>query len=210
MKHVPVAQSLELVIRGVFGGAADSKWANIFHLFAAGMDTQSSTQLSDLLDDTVNSFATSGFYLAQATNFGSSEIQLTGSDGTTQASVVAAVSTLVGTDTGDDVFGSPAAVVSWKGAWHYRGGKPRTYVGGLTENWIDTATALNGAHCASLQTAAQDLITAVSAQSGSYGSAVSLGVVLGNNATSAGTFAPFTGAGVSNQVGSQRRRNRPH
>jgi len=172
------------------------------------MDTQSGTQLFDFATDFENALASALFYTQCSNATGSTEIQVNGSDGTTIASQVIATSTLVGTDTDTELAGGTAAVISWKGSWHYRGGKPRTYLPGLTVSALVDASTISGSWGTSLQTAAVNLITEVAAMSGSYGSSVSLGVLLGNNATSAGTFAPFTGAGINPSPCSQRRRNR--
>lgn len=196
---------MRLTLSGTSDGV--SKWANVFHLYVPGSTASDLTEMTELVQDTGDSFESSLFYAGQIADFGCDLLHLEASDGTNIFSYDYSPAALVGTDTGDHVTGGICAVVSWQGAWHYRGGKPRTYVGGLSSTWMNTPVLLDSGHCADLQSAAVGLITQIGAQSGSYGSAVVLGVLLGNTASSAGTFAPFSGARVTQQVGSQRRRN---
>jgi hypothetical protein len=166
--------------------------------------------MQDLLADLIGALENADFYSAQSTSYGGQTAQLDMSDGATILSVSDSATALIGSDGGTELMGGPCAVVSWLGSWHYRGGKPRTYVGGLTEGWVDGPSQLDAGHRASLTTAAVAAITLIAALSGSYGGVVILGALLGNSPTANGTFAPFTGAVVKDQVGSQRRRNRAH
>ena len=196
-----------LTFSGTFDGV--SKWANVFHVYAAGIDAGNPTEVADLLADLTDAFASGLFYAGQAGDFGSDLQTLDVSDGTTGHVAMGTSTSLIGSDGSGDVIGGAAAVVSWLGDWHYRGGKPRTYVGGLTKDWMATPVLLDAGHISSLHDAALATLTLIQALSGSYGSAVSLGALLGNTPTSPGTFAPFSGARVRQQVGSQRRRNHP-
>ena len=203
----PPAQVARVTLSGTF---VDTTWANIFHLFAAGMDVSDVGQMTDFLTDLIAAFESSEFYDAQSNELGVTVCKGVFSDGTDLYSQEIDGSPIfAGTDDGGPWSGGVAALVNWHGAWHYRGGKPRTYLPGLTEGWADAPGLLDGSHVASLAAAASALMVDIAAMSGSYGSAVSLGVLLGNSATEAGTFAPFTGVSVQSRPCSQRRRNRP-
>ena len=202
---VPPADVGRLTISGTF---ESSHWANVFHLYLPG-NTLDPDSISTLLEAINDGMTTSLFYAAQANDFAAELMKLDLSDGSTITSGEIPC-TLAGTDSSAHVFGASAVVISWLGSWHYRGGKPRTYVGGLTEGWLNEPTVLDSGHVASLQAAAVDTLEGIDGLSTANAPSVSLGVLLGNNATSAGTFAPFTGARVNNYVGSQRRRNRGH
>ena len=205
---VPPADVCRLALSGTV--QTHSRFANTFHLYAAGADVSSPTILASLLSDVVSAFASAEFYDAQSDDCGVNKAQLVGSDGTDLYSVEQDGLSLAGTDTDANINAGTAVVVSWKGAWHYRGGKPRTYLPGLTTGWITDAVTLDSGRTASLLDAAVALLEAISALSGSYGSAVSLGVLLGNSPTSHGTFAPFQDVTVLDRPASQRRRNIPH
>lgn len=184
-----------------------SRAVNVYHLYAAGIDAGDPAQVTDLLDDVVNAFQSSLIYAGQIADFGCTGTHIDVSDGTGIHSADGTAAGLVGTDSGDHVTGGIAVVISWLGDWHYRGGKPRTYIGGLSTTWMNTPVLLDGSHCADLQAAAVGLLDLIRSLSGSYGSAVSLGALLGNTAGSAGTFAPYAGARVRQTPASQRRRN---
>lgn len=204
--HAPPAGVIRLTISGTYDGS--SKWANVFHLNAPSADVSSSTQLHQLADDVEDAFDNAGLYDGSKDSFGANLMRLVASDGANLFNWEQVVTTLSGTDTNEYIAGGSAAVISWKGAWHYRGGKPRTYIGGLTDEWFLHPYQLNGAYTVPLQTAAFDLITNIGELDGAYGNDVELGVLIGNTAAAAGVFHPFTGAQVTQQVGSQRRRNR--
>jgi hypothetical protein len=192
----------------VSGTFQDATWANIFHCYLPG-NTLSPTTLGGFAEDFGVQLADSLFYAAQANDMGANLAKVDLSDGTTITSGSSAIDAS-GTDTSTGIIAGGAVVVSWLGAWHYRGGKPRTYVTGLTDGWVTDSTHLDAGRQASLQSAAISLLELVDAMSGTGYPSVSLGVLLGNSPTAEGDFAPYTGARVNGYVGSQRRRNRAH
>lgn len=196
---------VEVVIRGTY---QLTRWTNVFHLLALGLTPGDPDQMADLASDFVGALESSLFYAGSADSFAATDGTITTHAGGTVSSLDFLADTLVGTDSSGQNFAGVAAVVSWKGLWSYRGGKPRTYVGGLTEGWVNEPGTLDGGHVASLQDAAVSLIDLVADLDGSYGDGVALGVMLGHTDDATGTFAGYTGAQVKQQVGSQRRRNR--
>lgn len=199
------------VCRVSFSGTYEaSHWANVFHVYCPTMDPTSLTQCVDLLTAIENVFVTDLFYALCASDFAATYAQLDASDGAGITSVNDVPTGMAGSADGSHAPGGTAMVVSWLGGWHYRGGKPRTYVGGLISEYIVEPTQFDGGPVGDMQSAANDVITSIAALSGTYGAVVIMGALLGNSPTSAGTFAPYTGALVRNQIGSQRRRNKGH
>ena len=194
-----------LSLRGFSDGV--SEFVNVYHVKSTTIDPDDVEQCLELLDDLVSAFDGSAFYDGMIADAGVVNARLLMSNGTTAISVEQAVSTLNGADTGEHVDGSSACVISWRGSWSYRGGKPRTYLPGLSDEWFASPIQLDATHVVAQRTAALALIANVSALTGSYGSDVSLGALLGNTSSSAGTFSPFLTALVTQQIGHQRRRS---
>jgi len=183
-------------------------WANVFHIYAPGVSAATAPNqvewlsiMAGLLSSNIHQQMSN----ALAVELASCVVY----DGTGDVAFQTP-GTATGTDTAQEWTGGVSAVISWLGTWSYRGGKPRTYVPGLTVSWEDGPGTLNGGRRTDLTTGAVDAIDAISTTSTTAAAASSLGVLLGNSPTSTGSFAPFTGALVRNQVGSQRRRNRNH
>lgn len=132
------------------------------------------------------------------------------SDGTSSVIVMGGFSTIAGTHGGGVLPASDAAVISWLGGWNYRGGKPRTYLPGLTQDRLASTQSLDLGFTASLAARAIDTLSEWAAIPSAHPAfpVVTPGVLLGNTVASPGTFAPFTGCVVRPQIGEQRRRNR--
>lgn len=206
--HLPPAGVARVTASGTFSG---TNFANVFHFYVPAMTFDDPTQQADFLADLEAAMSTSLLYAAQSNALGVNSLKGVFTDGLSASSLERVGGPLIeGTDDGVPIFGGSAACLSWKGSWHYRGGKPRTYFGGLTENWLDGAGQIDGSHSASLTTAGANFITACAAMTGSYGSVVTLGALLGNGDGEAGTFAPFYACLTNSRPCSQRRRNIPH
>ena len=181
---------------------------NVFHLYTPG----GSTDPVDLLA-LLGAFVSDGV-LDIITNM-STALQVTTarlaySDGAAVTIVEGGFSSIHGNHSADVLPASDCCIISWLGAWAYRGGKPRTYVPGLTTDRLASTQSLDLSFCASQAAQAIGMISDVSAIPGTHPAypVVTLGALLGNTTISAGTFAPFTGAVVRPQIGEQRRRNR--
>jgi hypothetical protein len=117
-----------------------------------------------------------------------------------------------GSSSGTPIPASAAACISWKANVYWRGGKPRTYLCGIsgasTLNNIDLTAAFETA----LGTAAAGFLTAVNAITHTTISATALGFVSffsGNALRSPSVFYPFVGSQVHSRIASQRRRLGP-
>ena len=118
-------------------------------------------------------------------------------------------STIVGGDPGSPSSANDSAVISWLGGWHYKGGKPRTYMAGLPEGVEATTTTLTSDYVESLRVDANDFLSAVNA----LGTTAFPGCSLGTISYQSGgvwrdppVFFPYDGAVVHTRIASQRRR----
>ena len=106
---------------------------------------------------------------------------------------------------------SPANVAvtwSWKISTRYRGGHPRTYIGGIPQSAISTANTMTSTTKTNHATAAAAIRTAVNAQTAG-GNPVVFGVVhyrRGGVLLDIPIFSPITGVSVDDRFDSQRRR----
>ena len=206
MPHLPAPTKIGRVsLRGFSDGV--SEFVNVYHVRASSIDPNDVEQCLELLDDIVTAFDGSSFYDGMIADAGVVNARMLMSNGTSVLSVEQSVTTLNGADAGEHVDGSSSCVISWRGAWSYRGGKPRTYLPGLSDEWFLSPIALDAAHVVAQRTAALALIANIGALSGSYGSDVELGALIGNTPSAAGTFYPFLTALVTQQIGHQRRRS---
>jgi len=198
------------IARVALSGTSDgvSHFANIYHVNAAGIDPDSNEQWAELLDDLVTAFDGSGFYDQMIADAEVNNARLLGSDGTVFLAAETAVTTLAGTDTGEHVDGASSCVISWRGSWSYRGGKPRTYLPGLSDEWFASPVQLDATRVSAQRVAALALIANIAALTGSYGSNVTLGALIGNTSVSPGNFFDFTSALVTQKIGSQKRRHK--
>lgn len=199
MAPVPPNGVGKLVIDHLF---SDSPWVNTFHVLSPGAVTidEIDALAADILDIWISNLQP---YLTSQDRLQGAHLYM--SDGSTITEGTATADE-PGLD-GDPILPSgTACVISWTGAWHYRGGKPRTYLSGLTQPRLVGPHTFSGSFLGDLAGSAADFMNGISSLSGTYGSA-SLGVLLGAGPSAAGTFAPFTGVKVNPSVCSQRRRN---
>jgi hypothetical protein len=103
---------------------------------------------------------------------------------------------------------SAACCVSWIEGAHYRGGHPRTYLGGFKNGILADTRHFSAGFTSSMTSAANSFLSAVNALLG--GNVWHLGCVHyhGKVLTTPGVprFLPFTGATVNSRLDSQRRR----
>lgn len=195
------------VMRMSFSGTnASTKWANVFHLYLPG-NTLDVTSLPLFLSDIANIFELQLFYAACSGGLGVSLLKGDLSDGANIISGETAPG-FSGTDIGEPLPGAVSACISWLGAWHYRGGHPRTYLPGGTVNWLSTPDSLDGTFLATQSTNVLNTMTEVDAYTSGQVPVCILGVLLGNTGSSHGTFAPYGDFIIRPRPANQRRRNR--
>jgi hypothetical protein len=104
---------------------------------------------------------------------------------------------------------SAACVVSWRISRRYRGGHPRTYLGGITQGSFTTGRSFTGAFVTAVSTAAANFRTAVNAITTANLSAAQLSCVhyYQNRVLLAVPLVDsITSAAVNSRLDSQRRR----
>jgi len=104
---------------------------------------------------------------------------------------------------------SACSIVSWLTTVYWRGGKPRTYIGGLSGAQTNGANQLTGAEVTALQTAGAGFRTAVNALTQGTITGTQFGFVsfqTGNAPRPSPLFFAIIGAKVHPRLGSQRRR----
>ena len=203
-------------VRVAINGLNDSyPWTNVFWLKVVSGGTRTYADLSTLLI----AFAAAHFThllphvsnnVAQQTCHGSWQ---TGA-GTAIESTVAALG--VGGGVAQPLPASAAAVLSWQIASRYRGGKPRTYLPGMTTSGIADTAHLSGSSVTTYANDAEAFRVAVNALTAGAITSVTLGTLRrfadGGSETIPPTylnppvFWPFLSVLVHARLGTQRRR----
>jgi hypothetical protein len=115
-----------------------------------------------------------------------------------------------GGDTGgDNLPASVAAVVSWQAGVYWRGGKPRTYIGGLKADTLNDVKTLDPTFVTNLVSDGVNWISACNALASGNFDSVQFGLVSfvsGGVDRSPPLFFPIVGATVHSRIDSQRRR----
>lgn len=190
------------------GNNGSVNWANVFW---CQLTTSGSISQADLDTWTAN------FAGAYNTNFvgmmpgdsamvSAHAVLFTPGGGVLESQVAAAHTGTGGTAIGDD---AACRVVSWLSTVYWRGGKPRTYLPGLTTNDTTDGKTLVGATITALKSGAAAFRTAVNALTNGGITGTSLGFVSfrsGNAERATPLFFAFTGSTVHPRIGTQRRR----
>lgn len=198
------AKILKVEVSGTFGTAT---FANIFHCRYSG----TAPSVSDLVtfnSDFMTAFLSNAFTLqsdqAEVTNIISTDLTTTSS-----ARAEDPVTGATGTNTGDPSAASVAAVISWKISRRYRGGHPRTYMVGITDDMLTSVTAFNPTYIGNLQSGANAFLNDVNAISVGAMGVIELGQLsyYTNNAPRVTPlFDAFIAGTVNSRIDSQRRR----
>lgn len=112
-----------------------------------------------------------------------------------------------GDDTGNPLPANTAYVISWKDGSYYRGGKPRSFIGGMTESHVEDAGLITAEGAAGFADNANTFLAAVNALSTDNFTSVTLGC-FHNPGLDPVFFAPYIegAATVRRKWASQRRR----
>lgn len=118
-------------------------------------------------------------------------------------------STVTGGDTSQDLPQSAAAVISWNASRHYRGGHPRTYMGGMTVNSIADSHSITSTYQTGLTTMGNAILTNLAG--GSYTRTGTVGLVAVHRVQHGAVLTvplvdQITGCVVKQRIDSQRRR----
>lgn len=178
---------------------------NLFHMGYTGGPPSNSTlaTLLGLLDPLIDAYLTT-FMHTSATHLSTELIDLSSSSGAVESSAPGTAGGNVGTLAPLSV----AAVTSWIISRRYRGGHPRTYMGGLSDAQLNPPQLLNGTFRTNWETAGGVFLGAVNALSGTL-PGIALGAVSYRTANAPRVtpiFEPFIAARVHVRIDSQRRR----
>lgn len=167
----------------VSGTNHDQPWANVFHVKTGGDLDLSGTGVAELAADFGAAFTTS-FYPIMSQQCGARECTVIQLSGETAPSAAVPL-TGAGNVSGDIATLSTCKLLKWNISRRYRGGHPRTYLGGVPENDVspDGRLFLDAA-IAGTQAAANAFLAAVNAID-AQGDTLKLCVVhyMKNNAT---------------------------
>jgi len=199
------ADAMRISLEGTYG---DATWANILHLQTINNGAPTVADMQTVLTDVADAFH------GNVMPFFSSALELTQAKGvlilsgsTEQVGVVS--TTLAGSETGVGMPASTAVALSWSISAYYRGGKPRTYVCGVTEDIVQTVRTIKAASGASIAAGAATFIDDVNAITTTSITAVELGTysfASGNAWRGTPLFRAYTGVIVHDRLDSQRRR----
>lgn len=202
---VPPQQTIKFVVSGAQGNA---NWANVFWVYVGGINQQQAD-----LDGLTSAFGE--MYFTQLGNilFPETIVQLcqgTFFNGPQQALHSLHAMTHAGTQTGSPINEKSACkVFSWNSNVYWRGGKPRTYIPGISStDTTDGMTLTSGAKTA-YATKAQSLHVAINALNFGNFTQCQHGFVsyhTGGTLRTPGVFFPITGGTAHGRIGSQRRR----
>lgn len=118
-------------------------------------------------------------------------------------------STITGTAGGTVLPANECVVGSWQSDAYWRGGKPRTYIPGIPNTYVDTNHSLDNSTKASIVTKLAALRTDVNAITTPAVDLTTMGFVSfasGGNWRTDPLFFGFTGVTVHDRLGTQRRR----
>lgn len=197
------------IVRVAVNGHHDtSNWTNVFWCLTTNYDSALGADVSDLAHKFRDAF------LARLLPWTSNSNHLT----SVQAVLYQTSGELMGSWSDDDTggasgsyqVGAVSVVLSWGTTAFWRGGKPRTYLSGIPDSAIATATTYSSAYIASVQTAAALFLGDVDAITTTNLDTVTLGFlsrVSGGAPRTPGVFFPYNTVFTRSNPGSIRRRN---
>jgi hypothetical protein len=199
----PVANVVKIEVIGTYG---DAGWANIFHSSWTG--TSSAASCVALANDVLTAFGMRfGSRMSSLVEINQVVItDLTSNTGPRGESTGTAVA---GVLTGTPLPANVAQVVSWAINLRYRGGHPRTYITGQTEDQTDGTKLWLPASNVNMKTAALDFLADLVGLTSGAMVLGELGCVsyrTGNAPRVTPIFLPFQTAFVHQRIDSQRRR----
>jgi hypothetical protein len=195
-----------MTIHGTF---QSTTWANVMYLSIPGSIVMSNADWAEAVDDFIAAISLSSLYTGC-----SSLLHVTGVHGSLRQDTdlyqeVDRPSSIVGGGSSTVNEANAAAVISWYGPWHYRGGKPRTYIGGLPASATSDVQHLDPTFASTLASRANTFISTVAAQIDAPSPGATLGTVSyssGDIWRSPPIFRAYLSAQVHPRLATQRRR----
>lgn len=216
MANPPVPRPSPGITRVAFSGTfASAKWANVMHVNvpSSGSHTQAA---ADSLANSLHTFFGQAFAPVSNVNWVLEETNIVMFTGPTTVLEAVGTGAVTGQDSGSVLSAGTAIVISWKTSAYYRGGHPRTYLCGVTQDRLASATQWSAQTIQDYSGAAVGFRGAINGTTLPGGSTVTLGylqVYPPKGSTSVPKvyldppiFHPFVSSSVHPRVDSQRRR----
>lgn len=197
------------IVRVAVSGHHDtSQWTNVFWCQVTNYDLADGADVSDMAHQIYDAF------LARLLDWTSNSNHLN----TVQCVLYQTSGEIMGSWSADDVGGASGSyqvgavsiILSWGTTAFWRGGKPRTYLSGIPDSAIATATTFSSGYVAAVQTAAALFLSDVDAITTTNIDTVTLGFLSrlsGGAPRTPGVFFPYMTVFVRTNPGSIRRRN---
>jgi hypothetical protein len=213
---VAIPAAPEGVVRvEVVGDVVGTLWANVFHLNTEVSGPPTEADVGTLIQAFYNAYLANllpHFNNGWLANYASGSYS--NGDGTfVEGSYANAVA---GEDSGVYLDAGASLLISWRVSASWRGGHPRTYLPGITQDRLQTATAFSTATITEYQGAVDDFLAAVNALTPAVFTSVTLGCLRrfadgGSTQTppvylDPPEFVPFASGLCRKQVAHQRRR----
>jgi hypothetical protein len=185
-----------------------SQWTNVFWLLVTNYDLADGLDVADLATQIFDAFG------ARLIPWTSNSNHLT----SVQCVLYQTGGELMGTAGGDTTGGASGSyqvgavsiILSWGTTAFWRGGKPRTYLSGIPDSAIATATTFTSGYVSAVNTAAALYLSDVDTITTTNIDTVTLGFlsrVSGGAPRTPGIFFPYTTVFTRTNPGSIRRRN---
>ena len=201
----------DIVRVSIDGDIAGQPFTNVYHC-QTDNDITSSAGVDDFIDAFLSALSGSSLIggLSNVTH-------VTGIQGVVQLDEDSAVeaqssASITGGNGSPYLPASMCAVLSWLSSAYWRGGKPRTYLGGLSSSSADTNHSLLDSFKTSLQSLAEDFLDGVNAITTPAVDQTKMGFVsyaTGKVWRTTPVFFEYSGVRIHDRLGSQRRRLGP-
>lgn len=194
------------------GNIGGQPWANIFYVQTDTPGITTSAGVVDMLEAFRDAWSTADMNDALHSSYHVTQLNgivQTGPSSAVQGQVSASITGGAG---GTALPANECYVLSWLSEAFWRGGKPRTYVPGLTTGNIDTNHSLADSDKAVLISRAQTFLTTVNAITTPAVDETTMGFVSfqsGGAWRSPALFFPYNDVTVHDRLGTQRRRLGP-
>lgn len=185
-----------------------SNWVNVFWLLLTGYASADGADMTNLATDMAGIYRTRFQALKGDDDQGTQTQVVLYQSGT---EVVSSVSYAhAGSDTSPPLASGSAAVISWGIDGYWRGGKPRTYLSGMSVDRLAAADQFTGSFVTALSTAGAGFISDVNGLTGTGFTTVTLGTLSrysGGAPRTPPIFFPYFTAQGRAGIGQIRRRN---
>lgn len=187
-------------------------YVNVFWCFLPATTINDETQLAAWLDEFHAGTLSSALYTNRGNTLHVTQMEAVLYTSPTVVRRAVKTTSITGTDTQGAEPAGVCMVLSWHSSAYWRGGKPRTYLGGVTARDLDTNHSLTDTEKTAVIGQAQSFRTNINSITTPQVSETQLGFVHWQHHDvwlNPANFIKFTGVTVHDRVGMQRRRFGP-